>query len=1122
MALTIGGKRVAIPGGRAPATPLSPLERLLVDGLILVNKEIVDAINAEEFADAIRDLDPDMFDRLLNDVLRWQDVQEVLDNALRDVVLDGSLAQAREIIRKNPRIQRSPFADLQYSGRQLPSGIIVPSDLAGPRPDVEMTIATPVEQMFNYVSEASVNYSRVRSGQLIRAIDESTRVAVRELITQAFIEPRSVDDTAKLIRRIVGLHPRWARAVERFHDNNVRRLVDTGLSSSQAERRADEMTAKYREKLIRRRAEMIARTETQQALNFGRQMSWVASDRAGLVDPRTMKEWRTAPLGSRYGPPCPTCTMLRGTRVPWNGTFDNGQQMPPAHPNCRCTAVLIPPPRKLTGLPSQVATESWIEELEALEAEQIRELEAQRVSKHKGGGHDQKSHGAWAKGSKAREVSVSDIGEAWDAVLTDEARSIDDPQMAHPERYNPRGQMNYGLKDGEIETVRVRGEGPPRIRDYETHTSAGLTRQEAFQVEGFGGARTGTPMRPLVPAGPERPPKHLYRVMSTGEFDQARSRGYIKSDERMNLAPGEGTVTSLRTTGSFYAPVDGSDYRVVRIKYDDSDGWRTDTDSYIKTDKRVPFERVDLYSSALSQSNNSVEKHERGKHDQSSHGAWAKGKKLRNQDAPMNPETAWVHEATWYHGTSRPDLDVLDATGRTRYPAQDRYYAIRGDNFATTDKELAAQYARESADMDIAAGVEGVRPTVYRVVPTSDYFDPDPHSGPGGWNDGPEDMNAAFELYDNGVGVSVRFHDVMDIAGAFDAETGEELSVTKMLEMLKHQRGKHDQAAHGAWAKGRVDDIRDAASNGSPTGITRDDLAAIRRNPAAYGFEAKDWNRKERAAYGFSTSGGSGDERIVEGLIKSVELGFDIRYGRAERQAELLEKLSPEAQENLVSYFETIRSEGRVFVAANERAAIQIVEKGEFDTVFETNRSNGAVAHDARRREEFASHDLHPGLDPNLRPVYGYVAINNPVTIGASNYGNVRFELKPEVKTRSTMTDGDSLGSHATPVPMSGPPISRADAVAGSMGWYGYSNEGRATPVGADEIRDVIDTSYGGYVEAQVKGGVKIDDVARIHVDGPHWDSPEAFDRDDEDYPFTVEALAEAAEARGIEIVYHG
>lgn len=230
------------------------------------------------------------------------------------------------------------------------------------------------------------------------------------------------------------------------------------------------------------------------------------------------------------------------------------------------------------------------------------------VLKH--GSHDQSTHGR--RGGGAREVNAKDVDSAWDAVLSDEARTIDNPKKAHPEKYDSRGK----LKDGEVETRRVQGEGPPRVRDYETNESAGLSWSEAAKVEGALGLSQTGDFTMRVPIGPERPPQHVYRVMSTEEFDQARQRGYIKSDERMNLASGEGTVTSLRSTGDFYAPVDGSDYRVVRIKYDDADGWRTDTiDSYIKTQERVPFDRVDLYSSPLT--NPRVVKH--GSHDQSTH-----------------------------------------------------------------------------------------------------------------------------------------------------------------------------------------------------------------------------------------------------------------------------------------------------------------------------------------------------------------------------------------------------------------------------------------------------------------------------------------------------------------------
>jgi hypothetical protein len=228
------------------------------------------------------------------------------------------------------------------------------------------------------------------------------------------------------------------------------------------------------------------------------------------------------------------------------------------------------------------------------------------VVKH--GSHDQKTHG---RGGGAREVSAKDGESAWDAVLTDEARAIDNRKKAHPERYDERGK----LKDGEIETRVVRGDGPPRVRDYETNESAGLSWREAEQVEGAIGLGATGDFTVRVPVSEARPPQHVYRVMSTEEFDQARSNGYIKSDERMNLGSDEGTVTSLRSTGEFYAPVDGSDYRVVRIKYDDADGWRTDTDSYIKTQERVPFDRVDVYSSPIA--NPRVSKH--GSHNQASH-----------------------------------------------------------------------------------------------------------------------------------------------------------------------------------------------------------------------------------------------------------------------------------------------------------------------------------------------------------------------------------------------------------------------------------------------------------------------------------------------------------------------
>lgn len=193
---------------------------------------------------------------------------------------------------------------------------------------------------------------------------------------------------------------------------------------------------------------------------------------------------------------------------------------------------------------------------------------------------------------------------AWDQILTSQAKELADPQAAHPDRYEPNKGYGYHLKDGETET-RIAfhpedGTQPPRVFDV-TPAPKGMNVDEALATGRL--VRTGSLLDPLLTVpGSERRPESVYRVMATGEYDQAKERGYIKTDERMNLGADEGTVTSLRSTGSFYVPTprDGaSDYRIARIDYRDEDGWRLDTDEYVKTDKRVPFDRISAVTEPL-------------------------------------------------------------------------------------------------------------------------------------------------------------------------------------------------------------------------------------------------------------------------------------------------------------------------------------------------------------------------------------------------------------------------------------------------------------------------------------------------------------------------------------------
>ena len=74
------------------------------------------------------------------------------------------------------------------------------------------------------------------------------------------------------------------------------------------------------------------------AANEGRFIAWQQAGDNGLVDLSTAyKEW-IAEADS-----CPDCADVDGLFAPVDEPFpDVDEMMPPAHPSCRCTAVLVP------------------------------------------------------------------------------------------------------------------------------------------------------------------------------------------------------------------------------------------------------------------------------------------------------------------------------------------------------------------------------------------------------------------------------------------------------------------------------------------------------------------------------------------------------------------------------------------------------------------------------------------------------------------------------------------------------------------------------------------------------------------------------------------------------------
>jgi hypothetical protein len=106
------------------------------------------------------------------------------------------------------------------------------------------------------------------------------------------------------------------------------------------------------------------------------------------------------------------------------------------------------------------------------------------------------------------------------------------------------------------------------------------------------------------------------------------------------------------------------------------------------------------------------------------------------------------------------------------------------------------------------------------------------------------------------------------------------------------------------------------------------------------------------------------------------------------------------------------------------------------------------------------------------RPIYG--AIHNPSA--AARYGEATIVLRPEVKERTTMGVGDSFNGF-NPVPV-------RDVLTGRATADDYS---RATSFNTwDDIKrgkqTVFDSTSTQYWEAQVHGGITVQDIAEVRV----------------------------------------
>jgi Phage Mu protein F like protein len=188
---------------------------------------------------------------------------------------------------------------------------------------------------FNRNDPRALAFAQAQAGRLVTNVTDTTRERINSIIQDAFTNQRTVAQTAATLRSAVGLTERGERAVSNAYDREFQRQVKDGVPESKAAEIAQRTADVAAARSLKSRAMTIARTEIKRAENAGRFLQAAQNVESGLMDPNSLKEWVAGD--------CPICAELDGVRVQWDEDFPIGVQMPPAHPNCVCNAVFLPP-----------------------------------------------------------------------------------------------------------------------------------------------------------------------------------------------------------------------------------------------------------------------------------------------------------------------------------------------------------------------------------------------------------------------------------------------------------------------------------------------------------------------------------------------------------------------------------------------------------------------------------------------------------------------------------------------------------------------------------------------------------------------------------------------------------
>ena len=207
-----------------------------------------------------------------------------------------------------------------------------------------------LEGRFDVMSDAVIEATKNLNIQLSTNLTKNAKENLRSVIEEYAQGSISRQEAVKRIQLETGLLPQHAKAVKNYRKT----LLDAGTPRA----KANSLAESYAKRLLKYRANMIARTEVARATGIGQTNFWIQMKQQDMLPDTANRVWITS-VDERS---CDFCNSMNGQVATIDGGWDTAKgylEYPQAsHPHCRCSAGIT------MSKPTKSSSISKVEEIE--------------------------------------------------------------------------------------------------------------------------------------------------------------------------------------------------------------------------------------------------------------------------------------------------------------------------------------------------------------------------------------------------------------------------------------------------------------------------------------------------------------------------------------------------------------------------------------------------------------------------------------------------------------------------------------------------------------------------------------------------------------------------------------